>query len=309
MKSYIKQLLCVVLSITTSTSTFFESHSTSYPFITGDTFRAFCDHIFDETTHSITKQVHDGDTIFVKASMLEEFFNFIHPRIRAHYILVSHNSDFNAPGKFKSYLDDPKIIVWFARNADIKHSKLIPIPIGIPNTYWPNGNVDNFITAMQQKVNVNNRYEDKLVYVNFAIQTNYQERNTALDFFARQPFSYVGHVIPHTEFLYELGHYKFTVSPPGGGIDCYRTWESLLMGTIPLIKHSTIDPLFENLPVVLVNDWEEVTQEFLLNKFNEINTKTYNMKKLYADYWFMLIKLYQKQYRAKKSKYHQRSLG
>jgi len=48
-----------------------------------------------------------------------------------------------------------------------------------------------------------------------------------------------------------LGNYKFGISPPGKGWDCYRTYEFLLLGIIPIIDntggHSTADML-EGLP-------------------------------------------------------------
>src|SRR3989304_1328594 len=81
------------------------------PFITGDTFRNFCDHIFDETNQVIaTQMINPGDTIFVNADILYRFFKYIHPHITVPYILVTHNSDMSVPDYFAPYLDDPKLI-------------------------------------------------------------------------------------------------------------------------------------------------------------------------------------------------------
>ena len=45
--------------------------------------------------------------------------------------------------------------------------------------------------------------------------------------------------------------YKFILSPPGAGFDCHRTWEALYLGAIPIVKTSSLDPLYKDLPVVI----------------------------------------------------------
>jgi hypothetical protein len=55
------------------------------------------------------------------------------------------------------------------------------------------------------------------------------------------------------------GKYVFVLSPPGYGLDCHRTWEALVLGCIPIVQSDKRNPLFEGLPVVTVDTWEEVT--------------------------------------------------
>ena len=87
--------------------------------------------------------------------------------------------------------------------------------------------------------------------------------------------------------------YKFILSPQGAGLDCHRTWEALICGLIPIVKTSTIDEVFENLPVVIVNDWNEINEISLNQWFEDINKKkqnnAFNMDKLYLDYWTSFI--------------------
>ena len=42
---------------------------TSTPYISGDTFRAYADHIFDETRSINPKKIKKGDTIFLKTEL------------------------------------------------------------------------------------------------------------------------------------------------------------------------------------------------------------------------------------------------
>ena len=55
--------------------------------------------------------------------------------------------------------------------------------------------------------------------------------------------------------------YMFDISPPGHGIDCFRTWEALALGMIPIVLRSgtPLDELLRELPVVLVASFSEVT--------------------------------------------------
>ena len=61
------------------------------------------------------------------------------------------------------------------------------------------------------------------------------------------------------------------------------------MGAIPIVSHSAMDSLFDDLPVVITEDWSSVTEEFLEEKFSQIQQSTCNEAKIYMDYWIHLI--------------------
>ena len=55
----------------------------SFPYISGDTFRAACDFIIDEKQIPFdTDAVKDGDAIFLKTDLLSFFFKEVHPHIK-----------------------------------------------------------------------------------------------------------------------------------------------------------------------------------------------------------------------------------
>ena len=94
-------------------------------------------------------------------------------------------------------------------------------------------------------------------------------------------------------FLTVLGRHRFVLSPRGNGLDAHRTWEALLVrlktrvvhlactspasrlhlactspaspqvGTIPIVRSSALDELYEALPVLVVRDWTDVTPALL----------------------------------------------
>jgi hypothetical protein len=90
-------------------------------------------------------------------------------------------------------------------------------------------------------------------------------------------------------------HYPFWLSPRGNGIDCHRTWEALYLDVIPIVWHSTLDSLYVDLPIVIIHDWKELTEEFLRKKLNEIMLKKrdqramYNDERLRMDFWRTMI--------------------
>lgn len=95
-----------------------------------------------------------------------------------------------------------------------------------------------------------------------------------------------------SEYLIDLARSKFVLSPRGNGLDCYRTWEALYMGAFPVVRSSEIDSLFENLPVLIVDEWENVTEAFLKEKYSEMEAKEFQWEKLHPEYWFKLINSY-----------------
>jgi inositol phosphorylceramide mannosyltransferase catalytic subunit len=263
-----------------------DQRKSSHPYITGDTFRAMCDFIVDETKIPFDPQtVHRGDTIFVNPNYLQFFFNKVHPLIANPYILITHNSTFHAPGKFETYLDDPKLIAWFAKNAMIKHPKLHGIPLGMANAYWPWGD-----TAIVQEVRNQLPTIEKqhLLYINFDTKTD-PGRDDLYAYFAQQSYSYVAGRKPFKEYLLDIASSKFAISPRGSSLDCHRTWELFLMNCIPIVLSSPLDALFKDLPIVIVKDWSEVNELFLKQQYEIIQRKQLNKAKMFFDYWLRKI--------------------
>ncbi len=293
-----RSLLAIYLLVMSSMQATHRPHS--QPFVSGDSFRAIADHIFDETTPRFdASQVRAGDVIFINLSHQEAFFSQVHPKIREPYILISHNHDYSAPGKYRSFLDDEKLILWLTQNPDlVGHPKLVPIPIGLSNKHWNHSKAHDLkIAEMQKALRVRRPAKKYLLYVNFNVHTNPSVRQPVYEYFMRLPFcSWVANR-PYPEYLFEMAQAKFVLSPHGGGLDCHRTWEALYVGSFPLVKTSTLDPIYQDLPVLIVQDWSEISPEFLEEKYAEMRMKTYNFDILYFDYWYKLIKKAQEPYK------------
>lgn len=257
----------------------------SKPYLSGDTYRSICTFVLDEDSNFDPISVRQGDTIFVsgETKYLGKFFYEYHPRIKNKYILVTHNSDLSMPGQFKNYLDDPKLCAWFAINVDYRHPKLINIPIGMVDKR-PHCDYRRSID-MLIKNDIHLTPKAYLLSANFLINTNIREREPVDVLFRQKPFCYFTPKSSIDEYLVNVCKSKFILSPHGTGLDCHRTWEALYLGVIPVVKTSPLDVLYEDLPVVIVNDWTEVTEEFLEKKYEEMKNKSYKREKLFFNYW------------------------
>jgi len=268
----------------------------SYPYISGNSFRDFCDFQFDELNDKVDlNQMKYGSTVYLPTHYLSRFFKEIHPHIPLPYILVTHNSDDSSPGDYIHQLEDSKLIAWFGQNISISHTKLHAIPIGIANREWPHGNI-KIVKKIEKSINHAPR--DILLYMNFSVPENpsfsmgsteptyFLERKETANSFKEKSFCTITPPKEYSQYLIDLSMSKFVLSPRGNGLDCHRTWEALLMGAIPIVKESTLDPMYENLPVLIVKDWNEVTEDFLRQKYEEISSKnTYQIEKIYFSFW------------------------
>jgi hypothetical protein len=275
-------------------------------FINRWAFQNHCDFFFDTTMGGYATspggstfspdEVRNGSVIFVRRLCLDTFFKDMHPRIKKRYILVTHVDDESVPGVSSScpqgylhYLKDPRLLAWFGINSNITaHPKFIPIPIGILQCkllYNDTIHLNKLFIHLREHTP-----KDKLLYMNFSVWPQSAERQFVRNLFLDKPFCY--HTEPTKDFrsyVTEMAHFKFVLSPAGYGLDCYRTWEALLVGCIPIVKSSPLNILYKDLPVLIINKWEEITEDFLNSKYREMRSKTYRLDKLYMEYWLTRI--------------------
>jgi len=94
------------------------------------------------------------------------------------------------------------------------------------------------------------------------------------------------------EYFKTIASNKFVLSPRGNGHNCYRTWEILAFGSIPVVDHHpAFEELYRNLPVVQVKDWSQVTPDFLMHEWSRITAShrkdplQMNLAKAFLPYW------------------------
>jgi hypothetical protein len=225
-------------------------------------------------------QVKDGDLVWMRLIALPQFVEQALPRIRARFALLTGDEDWAIPSSFDRsnvLLADPRVACWFTQNYDgsLAHEKLRPLPIGIDfHTisnrrkwgHWP-------ATPAAQEAELEVLREqalpnaERLLRVHADFHFNkHKDQNWGDDRHAVQraltgnpAVQFQTKKVRRTELWREKTRYAFVVSPHGNGLDCHRTWESLVLGNIVIVKRSSLDPLYEGLPVVTVDDWREIT--------------------------------------------------
>jgi hypothetical protein len=95
--------------------------------------------------------------------------------------------------------------------------------------------------------------------------------------------------IPRIETWKNMTQFAFVLSPFGNGMDCHRTWEALLCGCIPIVRTTVFCELFEDLPVLVVEKWEDITPALLKQTVYEFKLKhqhnQFRYEKLTLEYY------------------------
>lgn len=128
-----------------------------------------------------------------------------------------------------------------------------------------------------------------ICYANFHFFTDSlygRDREEAIREIPSECVEYEKERLPRRNLYERMSQYKYVISPFGNGVDCYRTWEALAVGCIPIVRSSGLDGLFEGLPVMIVKKWSDVTRE-ALDTF--IPDKS-QIDKLKLEYWLARIK-------------------
>lgn len=188
-------------------------------------------------------------------------------------------------------VDNPFIIKIFAQNYNSKKNlkKCFNYPIGfdLHTKEWFIGNYNyEKIKFMISKRDFKDKYF--CVFCDCHLTPERHPDRKELSLLNNKLITKLGSRIPCKEILLNYSKYRFVLSAHGNGLDCHRTYEALLCGAIVIMKHSCLDPLFEDLPVVLINNYSEITPENLIEwykqKINKCNIQNI-LKKLSYNFY------------------------
>ncbi len=271
------------------------AHPGHYPFISYLTFRNVCDVVIDQTTEWFDPDsVKQGDIIYLHGSYLEWFTKKVHPKIKYPYILFTGDIGawFPKPSMI-SLLYDSKLAAWFCRNMVFSyHPKLVQSPMGQDLALFKlEPEVVNSLIDAVKKKPVEKKHWTYLCIMPRA----HGNRDTIVKRFKDQPFCLYKEGAIREQFYEDIAASRFTFSPLGWETDCVRTWEALVLDSIPIVEHTFLDPSYERLPVAIVHDWEEITPAFLEKKYQELKDRS--CEEAYFDYWQTLLQNFQRKVR------------
>jgi hypothetical protein len=201
------------------------------------------------------------NSIFIKTDILNKFYNKFENMIE-NKIIFSHNSDIEIDESYMKILNmlDKQI----SQNCLFKHPKLIPIPIGIENRQWFNHDIFHTIRKCKDIK------KTKDFYFFFSLNTH----PSRIECYNILKNKLIWNDKKDKEnYFIELKKHKYAICPRGNGIDTHRLWECLYLDVIPIVISSDYINI-DNLPIIVLNNWNNFDKETISNEFNNlINSK------------------------------------
>lgn len=165
----------------------------------------------------------------------------------------------------------------YAVNCEFQHPMITQIPIGFNTIY-------QFQSEEVPERNI-------LCYINFDHEQSQYVAHAPYRYAREDCFNHFKDLefafkepdkISSYAYFRRLTQSKFVICPYGYGIDSYRVYEAAWCGARPVVLSSGLDPLHSKFGAVIVNDWSEVTKEFLESKFAEgpfeFNPETFHLE-------------------------------
>lgn len=209
-------------------------------------------------------------------SDIETFVNYVLPHMTKRFTLVTTDGDNSVPSKITNYqalLNHPLLDAWFTQNYDgsVVHPKLYLFPIGFDlhtsrrDKKWRSFNGISIMKDVR-----NREFKRSMTIIFDKMRPNpYRTR-------AEKELTCIYKVKKklNAEAIWEFySSHVFGISPRGNGLDCHRTWEMIYFGMIPIVKSSSLDPLYADLPVVIVKQWKDVCELDLNAVYESIRGK------------------------------------
>jgi hypothetical protein len=194
-------------------------------------------------------------TLFLYSHLIEPFSKKLQHLMNP-FTLITHNSDFNlieSDPVIQKILSSDKLVCWWGQNLCFIHEKMRFLPIGLANTMWDHGKIENFMIDSTKK--------SENIYFNFNIYTNREKRESCFNAFKNQ-LEFLP-MVPVAQNINRLSKYKWCICPEGNGADTHRLWEAMYLGCIPIVMRSPfIDALMHytggELPIYVVDSWNQL---------------------------------------------------
>jgi len=258
--------------------------------------------------------LQEGSSVYICGTAIPNLVSLL-DSIPVPFVLVSGDCDetiwsdvFPDEASFLSFIENPKIVRWHSQNAVgsavgsamSRHPKLFQIPIGLD--YHSPQDVKDIHSPVEhdqliQSIRSSAKpWSQRLCqgYSNFHFTMTTSkygsDRVAAKEQIPAECVFYEPNRTDRVEGYRRQAEYAFVVSPLGNGYDCHRTWEALCVGCIPIVRSSGLDPLYTGLPVLIVDEWSDVSMELLEKTIRDFEKRTFDYDRLTLAYWMDLIR-------------------
>lgn len=243
------------------------SRASSFPFASGDTFRAIADIVIESrqdlfrAQQILIQEPHSAFVVFADPVTAPAVLSELGQRFGHRVVLLVHNGDRVPSSQIAEHSSHFAQI--FTVNWMLDVTNVRPLPIGLENSWRGiNGRMSLFEDCRPDNRRLLlSRQRDINILVAFNDETNSPVRKRARQCFTEAPGSMTlsGYTRPE-RYHQLLRRSLFTVSPPGNGLDCHRTWEAIYAGSVPIVLRSAWSFADRQLPVLVVDDWEQALE-------------------------------------------------
>jgi len=262
---------------------------------------------------AINTKTGEYATVYVISSALPAFIASVMPKVNRAFVLISGDSILKTPGQLfnndedmQKFINNPLVLHWFAQNGHSDHVKFTRIPNGLDyhtlalktpegghHTWGPHMSPLQQEDMLKQIRDNAIKFTDRKSQILVGFSFNNPERKVVAKHLEKSQMSYVPGKGDREHYWKDIASTKYVASPLGAGWDCHRTWETLALGSVPIVGSSGIDKLFldNKLPVSIITDWAEVEhlkESQLAEKFGERNQDV--LPAMTLQYWVAKIR-------------------
>lgn len=185
------------------------------------------------------------------------------------------------PQAVHQYLSDPMVkAVVTTQHTAIWHSSILSLPIGIRESQDIIAYIFYADGIKTQDLLLNNSGWEHRQQINERVIKNFGGRISN------------SYGITQSAYFESIARSRFVLCPSGLGWDSYRIWETLLLGSIPIVEFSAgWHTVLDDLPVLFVTNFNEVTPELLARAYPEIMSQCarFDYGKLTKQWWVAKI--------------------
>jgi len=249
----------------------------------------------NKNINKITNSIKNENAIlycYAKETSLLHCFDICAKDPKSKYVIILTRTDHSVSSDITHSI--PKNAILLCHNLTSVHYRSHALPYGVKFDRGTANWIGNF--QHPQKYDFNQR---KLLYCNFSLKKHkgYQQRNKIYKRLKKHDWITFAHMgafmqydLSQSEYHNDLLNHKFTLSPRGNGIDCYRTWEALYLKSIPIVENNKYWQHFRGLPILVVDSYDYITSSFLEEAYANICEKEFEIDILKLSYWRRLIK-------------------
>jgi hypothetical protein len=176
--------------------------------------------------------------------------------------------------------------MWFSNNVMTLNPRVTAVPIGLRTSLEGE-------KILREAMNKGRLSQRNLIYMNFyrRIRNGNNPRRGLYERFLSKPWITVEggfYHVPMEQFYEQIASHPYVLSPPGAGPDCHRHWEAILLGSIPIVLKSEATRILDDLPCLQVENWDEVTEDRLVEELPGLKERFNNteaLKKCWFEYW------------------------